>query len=157
MEIRVDSTGSSGSNRIDITKANRDAIREQNPSPPKPEPVKPLSLGDGNASKRIATARDRFDEARSVHVRIEGARDRFDAAVSVHKRIEGARTRTDGTPEDQVSLSMNSQALADTGPRVIDEKARALRVTDLKSQYKSGQLDVGSLVAQTAYRMLGGA
>ena len=39
MEIRNDNEGNGGSRRIDITKSNRDSIREHIPAPARPEKV----------------------------------------------------------------------------------------------------------------------
>src|SRR5690349_24762192 len=86
MEIRNDNAA--GSNRrIDLTKANRDAIREQNPSPPEPKAIEEVVSSD---AKRVAAARDRFEAQSEVnkHVlkRVRDARAEF----SVEKRVREA-------------------------------------------------------------------
>ena len=150
MQIRNDSAGD-GSSRIDITRANRDAIRQRNPTPPEPEkpvnhnPLQPL--GEGVRADFIA---------KSLHKRIHGARER--AAESVHKRIKTARDADGKSDADSVTLSTSGQQLSDTRiePAPVGIDARAQRVDQLKQQVQNGQLDVDGLVAETAYRMLGG-
>ncbi len=161
MEIRNNSTGADGTARIDFTQANCESIRARNPLPPTPEPIKGTPSG-GTPGKRIADARDIAAAAASVHKRISTARDASAAAASVHKRIEGARSRVDtGASKDTVTVSTNAQSLADAVVTLpasdATDSARAQRVSELKAQFRGGHLDVGSLVAETAYRMLGGA
>src|SRR6187549_727808 len=79
MEIRNNSAADGGAKRIDITKANRDAIREKNPSPPKVD-------SDGNRAKRIKDARARF-EAAAQQKEVAQARAEF----SHDKRVKSAR------------------------------------------------------------------
>ena len=182
MEIRSNSASNDGPFPIDLTKANRAAIREASPMPPKPSPVK----SDDSASsdqKRVASARERFAAAASVHKRVHGARAEASENKRVHaarveaaagKRVHAARAEESegnrvqdararfkvAAPEDQVTLSTGAQELADTTvathPAEVNDTARAQRVSELKARHDSGKLDLESLVAETAYRMLGG-
>jgi anti-sigma28 factor (negative regulator of flagellin synthesis) len=178
MEIRNDSSSDGAAKRIDITKTNREAIRRLNPSPASPDKLAADDSASNNA-KRIADARaeasvhKRVKDARaeasvlkrvadaraeaSVLKRVKGAR----AEASVEKRVQAARKDfANPAPEDQVTLSSSAKELSDTqiSPRAsdADTAARTKRVEELKAQYQGGQLDVGSLVAEAAYRMLGG-
>ncbi|MEO6708491.1 MAG: hypothetical protein ABI054_11785 [Planctomycetota bacterium] len=158
MEIRNNSAADGGAKRIDITKANRDAIREKNPSPPKIDADS--DDNDGNRAKRVKDARARFEAASqqkevaqaraefSHDKRVKAARTEF----QVHERVAEARGRlATKVAEDTLTLSSSS-------PVQSSEVAsgREKRVSELKAQYDSGRLDVESLVAETAYRMLSG-
>ena len=185
MEIRNNRVGGSGADGIDLTRANRDAIRDRAPNPPAPPKAAQAEQAASTSGKRLPRAREEVAKAESVHKRIANARDRFesvktrvanardrfesdhervqDARVrfeSVHKRIQGARARNGLDTPDQVTLSSNAQELADTAitPSLkdVDVAMRTKHVHELKAQYGSGQLDVESLVAESAYRMLSG-
>ena len=159
MEIRNNGVGNGGSDQIDLTRTNRDVLRER----VKAAPVNPrTTAADGVGAKQshLGVARDRQAQAESLHKRIHGARERF--AASVHKRIEGARDRyaADQVKTDEVSVSTGAQELSETTiaqrPQDVDAAARTQRVNDLKLQHEQGKLDVDGMVAEAAYRMLGG-
>ncbi len=159
MEIRNNGVGKSGSDQIDLTRTNRDALRERVNAPPtNPRPATADSAAASPSD--VGTHRDRLAQAESLHKRIHGARERF--AKSVHKRIAGARERfaAEQVKKDEVSVSSRAQELADTTiaqrPQDVDAAARTQRVNDLRSQHEQGKLDVESMVAEAAYRMLGG-
>ncbi|HUR27268.1 MAG TPA: flagellar biosynthesis anti-sigma factor FlgM [Planctomycetota bacterium] len=165
MEIRNDKASGVGSNRIDLTKANREAIREQNPSPPEPQTVQDAASND---AKRVAAARDRFEAQSEVnkHVlkRVHDARAQFSvekrvrearAEYSVAKRVQLARKEFSAhAPEDKLTLSSGAKQLTDAVPSIQDASVRAQRVSELKELHQNGQLDVQSLVAEAAFRML---
>ncbi len=160
MEIRNNSVGNSGSDQIDLTRTNRDALRERVSAPPT-NPRAPAADGASvTSATHLGVARDRQAQAKSLHKRIHGARERF--AASVHKRIEGARERfaAGQVKTDEVSVSSSAQELAETAiaprPQDVDAAVRTQRVSDLKLQHEQGKLDVDSMVAEAAYRMLGG-
>lgn len=160
MEIRNNGVGNSGPEQIDLTRTNRDVLRER----VKSAPVNPrTTAADGAAAKNsthLGVARDRQAQAESLHKRIHGARERF--AASVHKRIEGARDRfaAEQVKTDEVSVSSSAQELSETTiaqrPQDVDAAARTQHVNDLKLQHEQGKLDVDGMVAEAAYRMLGG-
>lgn len=179
MEIRNDSASGVGSNRIDLTKSNRDSIREQNPPPPELK----SAADPAREAKRVAAARDRFETQAEVnkHVlkRVHDARAEFSAQkrvkearaeYSASKRVNEARTefsvakrvqiaRKDfgaNPPEDKVTLSTGAQELSDAKLPVHDAAAREQRVSELKELHQRGQLDTQSLVAEAAFRMLSG-
>ncbi|HTF89348.1 MAG TPA: hypothetical protein VK843_13130 [Planctomycetota bacterium] len=157
MEIRNNSAADGGAKRIDITKANREAIRDKNPSPPK---VDVDALNDGNRAKRVKDARARFAAAAhqkevaqargefSHDKRVKSARNEF----HVEKRVAEARARLQLKSNSEDTLTLSSS------PAQSSEVAsgREKRVIELKAQYGSGKLDVESLVAETAFRMLSG-
>jgi anti-sigma28 factor (negative regulator of flagellin synthesis) len=127
MEIRNNASGSNGSERIDFTRSIRETIRERNPIPPpatKPPPPADVPVDP----KRIKNAR---------------------AIFSVAKRVHEARERYQETQATD-TLSVSPEA-AD----MVNSKAdRTRRVEELKAQHESGRLDVNSMVAEAAYRML---
>lgn len=143
MEIRNNNTPNAGPSKIDLTKVNRDSIHERIPSPPVQPPQTPTGDSELPGSKRIKRAREEFA-----------------AAQSVHKRIEAARKRHAAGQPDQLSVSSGAQVLADTAIRAgstqSDAATRATQVSELKAMYSAGTLDVSSLVAESAYRMLSG-
>lgn len=160
MEIRNNSVGSNGPDQIDLTKANRESIRERAPSPPDVPKQKTASDEFTPVNpKRIKNARADFIRDASVLKRVADARDRY---ASVHKRVADARDRfaKQAATPDLISFSNSAQELSETAiaprPNDVNVASRAQRVSDLKAQYQGGQLDVESLVAETAYRMLGG-
>jgi len=152
MEIRNNSVSGGGAERIDLTRANRDAIRKT--VAPEPQaPGLPRELHTDETRKRISNHRD------AMHDRIGGARERYEAKEIFRQRVKHAREVVAARGNtDSIEVSSQARELADVAPAPsdVDSSARAKRVSELKSQYESGKLDVEHLVAETAYRMLGG-
>src|SRR5688572_17589615 len=107
MEIRK--YGGGGSDPIDLTKANRDAIREGSPVPPA-TPAKPVA--DVPVSpKRIKNARATFQQ-NAYEQRIQNVRHHFETERA---RVQHARKVYEGPPsQDELSVSVSGQSLADT-------------------------------------------
>lgn len=166
MEIRNNSVSGGAQERIDLTRANRDAIRKTIVPEPK-SPGLPRELHTDETRKRVHNHREnlamheRVQGARERHDRVQGARDRIEAKQIFQERAKHAREVLAARgAQDSVEVSPEAQQLADTAvtarPADVDSAVRAQRVSDLKSQYEGGKLDVENLVAETAYRMLGG-
>ena len=157
MEIRNNSVSGGGAERIDLTRTNRDAIRKTTVPEPK-APGLPLKYQTDETRKRIHNHREGMEK---LQHRIEGARGRVEANQAFHQRVKHARevVAARGTA-DSLEVSSQAQELVETTltprPSEVDGATRAKRVSDLKSQYESGKLDVENLVAEAAYRMLGG-
>lgn len=154
MEIRNNSVSGGGAERIDLTRANRDAIRKTVLPETKASGL-PRELHTEETRKRISNHRE------AMHERIGGARERFEAKEIFRQRVQHAREVVAARgAQDSVEVSSQAQELADTAmtqrSSEVDSAARAKRVSELKSQYEGGKLDVENLVAETAYRMLGG-
>lgn len=151
MEIKSNQSGNVNNERIDFTRANREAIRQNLPAETKSSPAQ-----DGTTSKRIKNAREEAVARETHYRRMSNMRDHFRASEAAHEK----RAQMRASDTDSIDVSRSAQELAETTltPRAtdVDSADRAKRVSELKAQFEKGTLNVESLVAETAYRMLGG-
>jgi hypothetical protein len=157
MEIRNNSSTGGASERIDLTRANRDALSKTLATD-----VKPKKQGLPDELRTDATRVRVKNYREGMHERISNARDRFEARDAFRARVKNAREglAARNAATDSVELSGPAQELADTAitarPSSVDSSTRAQRISELKTQHEAGKLDVQGLVAEAAYRMLGG-
>jgi hypothetical protein len=128
MEIRNNSSTGGASERIDLTRANRDALSKTLATD-----VKPKKQGLPDELRTDATRVRVKNYREGMHERISNARDRFEARDAFRARVKNAREglAARNAATDSVELSGPAQELADTAitarPSSVDSSTRAQR------------------------------
>jgi anti-sigma28 factor (negative regulator of flagellin synthesis) len=177
MEIRSTSADDPNSNseRIDITRKNREAIQARQPLMPKPEEPAPArdpnvqakavlaarELHRAQHQERIANARlDYTANQTEAHAKdVSHARDLYEARIeqAIARRVERAGLHKSSPTADKLEISDASQRLSqlDAASHAVDQ-ARAQRIADLRQLFQNGALDTDQRIARAAQRLLGG-
>jgi anti-sigma28 factor (negative regulator of flagellin synthesis) len=170
MDIRRNDSSQPNPLRYDLTRPNRESIKERQPLD---QPVKTdanPSLDPETLAKHVRAARDAYRDQRQV--RIANARAEYTErtaprrAQQVFERRETyraelkerAQNAAGAQSSDSLDISGDAKQLVDRALSIAGEAdtSRAERLSEIKARFEQGRLSTDELIARAAHRMLGG-